>query len=100
MKHLVGKVITKKYSFMDDEVEVRKLSVSEVFKVQELVKKTNKKTDEASQLALLRDVIRLAVVGANELSDEDFDQFPLGELSNLSNNVLSFSGLSGEEAGN
>jgi len=100
MKHLVGKVITKKYPFMDDEVEVRKLSVSEVFKVQELVKKTNKKTDEASQLALLRDVIRLAVVGANELSDEDFDQFPLGELSNLSNNVLSFSGLSGEEAGN
>jgi len=100
MKHLVGKVITKKYSFMDDEVEVRKLSVSEVFKVQELVKKSSKKSDDASQLGLLRDVIRLAVVGAENLSDEDFDQFPLGELSNLSNNILAFSGLGNSEAGN
>jgi hypothetical protein len=100
MKHLVGKVITKKYPFMDDEVEVRKLSVAEVFKVQALVKKSSKKSDEASQLALLRDVIRLAVVGAHELSDEEFDEFPLGELSELSNNVLNFSGLSGESAGN
>ena len=100
MKHLVGKVITKKYSFMDDEVEVRKLSVSEVFKVQELVKQSSKKSDDASQLGLLRDVIRLAVVGAENLSDEDFDQFPLGELSNLSNNILAFSGLGNSEAGN
>lgn len=85
---------------MDDEVEVRKLSVSEVFKVQELVKKQSKKSDDASQLGLLRDVIRLAVVGAESLSDEDFDQFPLGELSNLSNNILAFSGLGDAEAGN
>lgn len=100
MKHLVGKIITKDFEFMDDKVSVRKLSVSEVLKVQDLVKKASKKTDEASQLNLLKDVIRLAVVGADELSDEDFDTFPIGELNKLSNDILSFSGLADQSAGN
>ena len=100
MKHLVGKVITKQVPFMGDEVEVRKLSVSEVMKVQELVKKANKSKGEDAQMGLLRDVIRLAVVGAEEISDEDFNTFPIGELSELSNEILSFSGLGDSTAGN
>ena len=100
MKHLVGKVITKQVPFMGDEVEVRKLSVSEVMKVQELVKKANKSKSEDAQMGLLRDVIRLAVVGAEEISDEDFNTFPIGELSELSNEILSFSGLGDSTAGN
>lgn len=100
MKHLVGKVITKKVPFMGDEVEVRKMSVSEVMKIQELVKKANKSKAEDSQLGLLRDVIRLAVLGADEITDEDFNTFPIGELSELSNEILSFSGLGDASAGN
>jgi len=102
MKHLVGKVITKKVPFMGDEVEIRKLSVAEVLKVQDMVKKTTKSKSEDSQLGLLRDVIRLAVVGANELTDENFNTFPIAELNEVSNTVLEYSGLAGgaEEAGN
>jgi hypothetical protein len=100
MKHLVGKVITKKVPFMGDEVEVRKMSVSEVMKIQELVKKANKSKAEDSQLGLLRDVIRLAVLGADEITDEDFNTFPIGELSELSNEILGFSGLGESAAGN
>jgi hypothetical protein len=100
MKHLVGKVITKKVPFMGDEVEVRKMSVSEVMKIQELVKKANKSKSEDAQLGLLRDVIRLAVIGADEITDEDFNTFPIGELSELSNEILSFSGLGDTAAGN
>jgi len=100
MKHLVGKVITKKVSFMSDEVEIRKMSVKEVMGVQELVKKANKSKSDDSQLGLLRDLIRLAVVGAEEISDEDFNSFPIGELSDLSNEVLAFSGLGETPAGN
>lgn len=100
MKHLVGKVITKKVPFMGDEVEVRKMSVSEVMKIQELVKMANKSKAEDAQLGLLRDVIRLAVIGADEITDEDFNTFPIGELSELSNEILSFSGLGEAAAGN
>jgi|SRR5210317_1189221 len=99
MKHLVGKVITKKVPFMGDEVEIRKLSVNEVFKVQELVKKSTKSKDEKDQISLLRDVIRLSVVGAEELTDEDFNTFPIAELSDITENVLSFSGI-GQTEGN
>jgi len=100
MKHLVGKVITKKVPFMGDEVEVRKMSVAEVMKVQDMVKKSSKSKAEDAQLGLLRDVIRLAVVGADEISDKDFDTFPIGELSDLSNEILAFSGLGDTAEGN
>jgi len=102
MKHLVGKVITKKVPFMGDEVEIRKMSVAEVLQVQEMVKKTTKSKSEDSQLGLLRDVIRLAVVGAQELSDTDFNTFPIAELNEISNSILEYSGLAGgaEDAGN
>lgn len=99
MKHLVGKVITKKVPFMGDEVEIRKLSVNEVFKVQELVKKSTKSKSEEDQISLLRDVIRLAVVGADEVTDEEFNTFPIGELSDVTDNILKFSGI-GDTEGN
>ena len=97
MKKLVGKVISKKVPFMGDEVEIRKLSVAEVLKVQGLVKVAAKSKMEDAQIGLLRDLSRLAVVGAAELSDEDFNTFPLQELNGLSTSILAYSGL-GEES--
>ncbi|MDB2598900.1 hypothetical protein N9Y08_06100 [Paracoccaceae bacterium] len=98
MKHLVGKVISKKVSFMGDEVEIRKLSVAEVFKVQAMVKTSTKSKSEDAQISLLRDVIRLAVVGADELTDEDFNSFPIAELNDVSNHILNYSGLGEAQA--
>lgn len=99
MKHLVGKIIIKKIPFMGDEVEIRKLSVAEVMKVQKLVQKYNKVKGDESQVGLLRDVIRLSVVGAEELTDDEFDSFPIGELSEITESILQFSGI-GEKSGN
>jgi len=96
MKHLVGKLITKKVPFMGDEVEIRKLSVKEVLEVQEIVKKASKDKSEKSQLKLVQDVLKIAVTGANELSDEEFNGFPLGELSAVSEEILAYSGIGGE----
>jgi len=95
MKHLVGKKITKKFSFMGDEVEVRQLSVAEVLRVQEIVKKTSKSKAEDAQTELLRSVIKIAVVGAEELTNEEFSTFPIAALNELSENIMEFSGLSG-----
>lgn len=93
MKHLVGKLVTKKVPFCGDEVEIKKLSVSEVLKVQSLVTKTSKSKDEKDQISLLRDILRIAVVGAEDMTDADFDTFPLGELSEITESILAFSGL-------
>lgn len=100
MKHLIGKVITKEVDFMQDKVEIRKLSVAEVMKVQVIVTKASKTKSETAQLGLLRDVIRIAVVGAEEISDLEFDSFPIGELNDLTTSILVYSGLQGEEVGN
>jgi hypothetical protein len=94
MKHLVGKTITQKVPFMGDEVEVKKLTVGEILELQKVINASQKgKQDEEKQMKLLRDILRLAVIGADEISDEEFSNFPLGELSELSQQVVSVSGM-------
>ena len=97
MKHLVGKELTEKVPFMGDEVEVRKLTVGQIMSMQKIIDKATKSKDETAQIKLLCDIIKIAVVGAEELTQEDFDTFPLGELSTLSENVMRVSGLGGVE---
>ncbi len=97
MKHLVNKVISKKVKFMGEEVTVRKLSVAQVMEIQEKSKAAQ--DDETSSLDLLQYVIASAVEGAADLSKEDFNSFPVDELSRLSNDVLTFSGLGNVAAG-
>lgn len=100
MKHLVGKSITKTVDFMGENVEIKKLSVSEVLSVQSLVKKSEKAKSEQAQISLLKDVIRIAVIDADGLTDEDFNTFPLGELTELSEKIMEYSGLGAPAVGN
>lgn len=89
MKHLVGKKLTKKVKFVGEELVIKKLSVTEVMKLQEAY------NDAAAgdELVLLRTVIRQAVEGAEDLTDEDLSSFPIDELANLSNEIIKFSGM-------
>lgn len=101
MKHLVGKRMMQEVSFMDEKVKIRKLSVQEIMKIQDQTKKV-KNGDEVSTL---RTMIRLAVEGAEQLSDTDIDSFPLDELSKLGAEIVKYSGMAGaemqaEESGN
>lgn len=95
MKHLVGKSQTKKVEFMGDEVEIKKLSVAEVMELQEIIKKASKSKDP---LQVLKDVLRISVVGAEELNDEDFNSFSPVDLNELAQEVLVYCGLSEKEA--
>jgi hypothetical protein len=98
MKHLVGKPQTKKVEFVGDEVEIKKLSVSQVMELQEIIKKAAKSKD---QLQVLRDILRIAVVGAEEMTNEDFDTFSPVDLNHLAEEILSYCGLSDKsEVGN
>ena len=100
MKSLVGKKVTKTVKFMEEDITITRLSVKEVLEVQEIVKKSQKSKSSDSQVSLLRDVIRVAVDEAKELSDDDFDSFPIGELTELTEAILVYSGLQDASSGN
>lgn len=91
IKGLVGKKMTKPVKFMGSEVTISKLSVSEVIFIQEKAKSIAE--NESEGFEVLKTVIRSAVEGAEDLTDEDFDGFPLDELSELSNTIMKFSGM-------
>lgn len=85
---------------MGDEVEVKKLTVGEILGLQKVITKASTSEDAAVQLGLLRDIIKVAVIGAEELSDAEFEGFPIEELNKLSTAVMELSGLGGGTEGN
>jgi hypothetical protein len=76
---------------MGSELEINKLTVGQVTRIQGMAKEAEK--DESKSLDILKEVIRIAVVGAADFTDEEFSEFPIGELTTLSNEIMSFSGL-------
>ena len=94
MKALVGKRLRKNSPFMEEEVEILKLSVSEVMAIQQSAKDIGE--DETANFRLLQDVIKVGCPDAGDLTPEDFDQFPLDELSRLSNAIMQFSGVASD----
>lgn len=96
IKDLVGKKMSKEVKFMGANVQISKLSVAEVLDIQEKAKSIAE--NEVEGFSVLRVVIRSAVDGASDLSDEDFANFPMDELSKLSTEIMKFSGI-GQEAG-
>jgi hypothetical protein len=96
IKGLVGKKMTKPVKFMGEDVKISKLSVSEVLEIQERAKQVDK--DDSEGFNILKTVIRSSVEGAKDLSDQDFNDFPLDELSKLSSEIMKFSGI-GQDQG-
>jgi len=94
-KALVSKRMTKPVTFMGEEVEIGKLSVRTVMAIQAEARKA--KEDE-NGMTMLRMVIKSSVPDAEELTDDDFESFPMDELGALSNEILKFSGINSEEA--
>ncbi len=97
IKGLVGKKMTKTVKFMGDEVKISKMSVSEVLEVQEKAKSLAENDGESFEV--LKKVIKLSVEGATDLGDEEFNNFPLDELSKLSAEIMKWSGLGEQKEG-
>lgn len=91
LKALVGQRMTKTVKFLDGNIKISKLSVAEVLEIQNRAKETEK--DETAGLELLKTVIRLAAEGGADLDDSEFDNFPMDELSKLSNEIMRYSGI-------
>lgn len=97
-RELVGHRVSKRTKFMDKDINISKLSVSEVLEIQDKAKAL--KDDENGGLELLRTVIRLSAEGASDLTDEDFSTFPMEALASLSNDIMKYSGMSQDQKGN
>lgn len=95
IRSLIGKKMTKSVKFLNTDVQISKLSVQEVINIQEKAK--NISEDPENGFNLLVHVIRASVDGASEITDEEFKQFPMDELSRLSNEVMKFSGITGDQ---
>jgi hypothetical protein len=95
IKSMVGRKMTKAIPFMDEKVNISKLSVAQVLSIQESAKEVEQDDDKSFEL--LKNIIMSAVEGGEDLSEEDFKNFPLDELSKLSNEIMKFSGIQGEK---
>jgi hypothetical protein len=88
---LIGKKMTKPVKFMGEETTISKLSVAQIMLVQEAAKAAE--TDETKGFDILKTIIRASAEGAADITDDQFADFPMDELSNLSNTIMVFSGI-------
>lgn len=101
LKDLVDKKIKKSYEFMGQKIEITKLSVNQVFDIQEQVKEVQSREggSERESLSLIRSVITMSVDEFGELSEDDFFSLPLDELTKLSDRIMQYSGMAGGDTG-
>lgn len=92
---LVGKKMSKPAKFMGEDIKISKLSVAQIMTIQEAAKTAE--NDESKGFEILKTIIKASAEGADTLSAEDFEGFPMDELSKLSNEIMVFSGI-GEDA--
>ena len=98
---LKTKVPTRKVDFMGvkNAVEVKKLSGQEVKEFTHFINVEAKNLPESEQgLAIQYRVVRMGVLGADDLSDDELLSFPLDDVSSLAKAVLAYSGLGTEES--
>ena len=88
---LVGKKQTKIVDFLDNKVQITKLSLDIVTQMQDMAKEFGEDNDKA--LEFTKFIIREGVEGGKELTDQEFMQFPADDLNNLALAVMKFSGM-------
>jgi len=95
----LGSKVSKKVKFMGQEIEIVKLSISQVTKIQERVKALEGgESAEGENLRLLALVVQEGAPELRDLSQEDINSFAMDELTGLSNEVMKYSGLGKEQA--
>jgi len=96
---LLGARTKKQVKFLGETVNMHKLSVRQVLEFQELVKTISESETEKDlgNIKLVCAIIREGCPELAEFSDEEFQEFPLDELSSLSNSIMSFSGLDADK---
>lgn len=92
MKNLKSKLRTKKVEFDDDEVEIIKLNMKRMRKIQNAVKKLDPE-DEEYQIKTIHATIRVGVVDAEDMTVTQFDEFNPRDLIELAGKVMEYAGV-------
>jgi hypothetical protein len=95
MKHIKIIEITKKVPFLDQEVEIKQLTVRGIKDLQKTLDVN--KTDDVAGIKTLSAIFKQTVVGANEMEDSDFENFPIKALTELSQEILVYNGLAASD---
>jgi hypothetical protein len=95
IKSLVNKKMTQNVKFIGEDIKISKLTVAEVMEIQNLAKTQD--NEDSTGFELLKRVIKMSVEGGDELTDEDFNSFPMDELTKLSQAIMRFSGVAGDQ---
>lgn len=90
----VGKRSTETVDFVGLQLEINKLNINQVLEIQDLTKKlTETGNAEQSSIEILSAVIRAGAPELRDLSKQEFQDFPMNDLAELSNRIMTFSGL-------
>lgn len=93
-KRFLGKAQTSKVKFMGENVEIKKLTVTEVEDIQEASKAIAE--DPSKGFDVLKKVLKLGCLETADLDDADFKQFPLDDLNKLSGEIMKLSGIASD----
>ncbi len=95
MKHLLTEEqMVREVPFMGGFIDVRKTTIRNLKDVQEATKDINFEEDTEESMQFVYDTLRRFVVGAEDMTAEDFEEFPIEELSALIEEII------GKKAGN
>ena len=72
-------------------MEIKQLTVKGIKDLQKSLDEN--KADDVSGLKTLSAIFKQTVVGAEDMTDEEFEKFPISALTELSNEILIFNGL-------
>jgi hypothetical protein len=106
---LLGKKVSKTVPFLGAHITINKLTVAEVKDIQDAATLADKAVKAAlanpeedadvDQLGVLRAIVRSAVEGGQELTDENFQEWPIEDISKLAKEIMKYSGIGDDDTG-
>ena len=100
MKKFVGKLPTKKVPFMDDEIEIRKLTAGAVKRIGAASKTIDVEEDALSVVAIVLNEGVVLEEGEEPITAAFLEQFTLDDLNKLSNEIMAYAGVVTNPEGN
>lgn len=76
-------------------MEIKQLTVRGIKDLQKTLDVN--KTDDVAGIKTLSAIFKQTVVGANEMEDSDFENFPIKALTELSQEILVYNGLAASD---
>ena len=76
-------------------MEIKQLTVKGIKDLQKVLDVN--KTDDVAGLKTLSAIFRQTIVGAENMKDSEFENFPIKALTELSQEILAYNGLSAKD---